>query len=109
VMLRAIIVDDEDLARRGMRTLLEQAGDVEVVGEYGNGREAIDAIRTLEPDLAYLDVQMPGKTGFDVIEAIEGTHCPHVVFVTAFDKYAVQAFEAHALGARTRGRRELPG
>lgn len=97
MILRAIVVDDEDLARRGMRTLLERAGDVEVVGEYGNGREAIDAIRTLEPDLAYLDVQMPGKTGFDVIEAIEGPHCPHIVFVTAFDKYAVQAFEAHAL------------
>lgn len=96
-MLRTIIVDDEDLARRGMRTLLEQAGDVEIVGECGNGREAIDAIHTLEPDLAYLDIQMPGKTGFDVIDAIEGPHCPHIVFVTAFDKYAVRAFEVHAL------------
>jgi two-component system LytT family response regulator len=96
-MLRTIIVDDEELARRGMRNLLEQVDDVEIVGEYGNGREAIEAIRTLEPDLAYLDIQMPGKTGFDVIEAIDTAHCPHIVFVTAFDDYAIRAFEVHAL------------
>lgn len=96
-MLRTIIVDDEELARRGMRALLEQVGDVEIVGECTNGREAIEAIRTLEPDLAYLDVQMPGKTGFDVIDDIEGSRCPHIVFVTAFDQYAVRAFEVHAL------------
>jgi two-component system LytT family response regulator len=96
-MLRTIIVDDEELARRGLRTLLEQVNDVEIVGEYQNGREAIEAIRTLEPDLAYLDIQMPGKSGFDVIEAIEAPHCPHIVFVTAFNNYAIQAFEVHAL------------
>jgi two-component system, LytTR family, response regulator len=96
-MLRTIIVDDEELARRGIRDLLEQVEDVEIVGEYGNGREAIEAIRALEPDLAYLDVQMPGKDGFDVIAAIEAPHCPHIVFVTAFDDYAIRAFEVHAL------------
>ena len=96
-MLRTIIVDDEALARRGMRELLEHVADVEIVGECGNGREAIEAIRALEPDLAFLDIQMPGKSGFDVIGAIEGPHCPHIVFVTGFDSYAVQAFEVHAL------------
>lgn len=95
--MRAIIVDDEELARRGMRTLLDSVDDVEIVQECVNGREAIEAIRTLEPDLAYLDIQMPGKTGFDVIDAIQGQRCPHIVFVTAFDKYAVRAFEVHAL------------
>jgi two-component system, LytTR family, response regulator len=95
--LRTIIVDDEELARRGLRTLLEQDGDVEIVRECSNGREAIEAIQALEPQLAYIDIQMPGKSGFDVIAAIEQQKCPHVVFVTAFDEYAVQAFEVRAL------------
>jgi two-component system, LytTR family, response regulator len=95
--LRTIIADDEELGRSGLRVLLEQIEDVEIVRECVNGREAIEAIRELQPDLAYLDIQMPGKTGFDVIDAIEGPRCPHIVFVTAFDKYAVQAFEVHAL------------
>jgi two-component system LytT family response regulator len=95
--LRTIIVDDEELARRGIRTLLEQDGDVEIVRECCNGREAIEAIHTLELDLVYLDIQMPGKTGFDVIAAIEQPKCPHIVFVTAFDDFAIRAFEVHAL------------
>ena len=95
--VRAIIVDDEDLARRGIRALLKRAGDVEIVSECGNGEEAIRAINAAEPELVYLDIQMPGKTGFDVIGALPETKCPHVIFVTAFDRFAIKAFEIHAL------------
>jgi two-component system LytT family response regulator len=95
--MRAIIVDDEDLARRGIRALLKRAGDVEIVSECGNGEEAIRAINAAEPELVYLDIQMPGKTGFDVIGALPETKCPHVIFVTAFDRFAVRAFEINAL------------
>jgi two-component system LytT family response regulator len=95
--MRAIIVDDEELARRGIRALLNRAGDVEIVSECGNGEEAIKAISAAEPDLVYLDIQMQGKTGFDVIAALPKNKCPHVIFVTAFDRFAVRAFEIHAL------------
>jgi two-component system, LytTR family, response regulator len=95
--MRAIIVDDEELARRGIRTLLQRAGDVEIVSECGSGEEAIGAISAAAPELVYLDIQMPGKTGFDVIAALPETICPHVIFVTAFDRFAVRAFEIHAL------------
>jgi two-component system LytT family response regulator len=95
--MRAIIVDDEELARRGIRALLKRAGDVEIVSECGNGEDAIRAISAAEPELVYLDIQLQGKTGFDVIAALPKTKCPHVIFVTAFDRFAVQAFEIHAL------------
>ncbi len=95
--IRAIIVDDEELARRGIRALLKRAGDVEIVSECGSGEEAIRAISATEPELVYLDIQMQGKTGFDVIAALPKTKCPHVIFVTAFDRFAVRAFEIHAL------------
>ena len=95
--MRAIIVDDEDLARRGIRALLKRAGDVEIVSECGSGEEAIRAIGATQPELMYLDIQMPGKTGFDVIGALPEAKCPHVIFVTAFDRFAVRAFEIHAL------------
>jgi two-component system, LytTR family, response regulator len=95
--MRAIIVDDEELARRGIRALLKRAGDVEVVSECGDGEEAIRAISAAEPELVYLDIQMQGKTGFDVIAALPKTKCPHVIFITAFDRFAVRAFEIHAL------------
>jgi two-component system LytT family response regulator len=95
--IRALIVDDEDLARRGLRGLLRRADDVQIVGECRNGREAIEAITQSEPDLVFLDVQMPGKTGFDVIADIEEAKCPFVIFVTAFDKFALRAFDVHAL------------
>ena len=95
--MRAVIVDDEELARRGIRTLLQRAGDVEVVSECGNVGEAIRAISAMEPELVYLDVQLQGNTGFDIIAALPGTKCPHVIFVTAFDRFAVRAFEIHAL------------
>ena len=95
--MRAIIVDDENLARRGIRALLERAGDVEIVSECGSGEEAIRAISAEEPELVYLDIQMQGKTGFDVIAALPEAVCPHVIFVTAFDRFAIRAFEIHAL------------
>jgi two-component system LytT family response regulator len=94
--MRAIIVDDEELARRGVRALLKRAGDVEIVSECGSCEEAIRAISAAEPELVYLDIQMQGKTGFDVIAALPKTLCPHVIFVTAFDRFAVRAFEIHA-------------
>jgi two-component system LytT family response regulator len=95
--MRAIIVDDEELARRGIRALLQRAGDVEIVSECDSGGEAIRAISAAAPELVYLDIQMQGKTGFDVIAALPKTKCPHVIFVTAFDRFAVRAFEIHAL------------
>jgi two-component system LytT family response regulator len=95
--IRAIIVDDEELARRGIRALLKRAGDVEIVSECGDCEEAVRAISAAEPELVYLDIQMQGKTGFDVIAALPKNKCPHVIFVTAFDRFAVRAFEIHAL------------
>jgi two-component system LytT family response regulator len=95
--IRTLIVDDEDLARRGLRTLLRHADDVEILKECRNGREAVEAIAHSEPDLVFLDIQMPGKTGFEVIAEIDEEKCPYVIFVTAFDKFALQAFDVHAL------------
>lgn len=95
--IRAIIVDDEPLARRGVRQLLESHHDVEVVAEARNGREAIHAIRELKPNLLFLDVQMPELDGFDVLREIGAASMPAVIFVTAHDEFAVRAFDAHAL------------
>jgi two-component system LytT family response regulator len=95
--IRTLIVDDEPLARSRIRELLDTQPDIEVTGECGNGREAIAAIGADHPDLVYLDVQMPEITGFEVLEALERTEAPAVVFVTAFDQFAVRAFEVHAL------------
>ncbi|MBZ5722060.1 MAG: LytTR family transcriptional regulator DNA-binding domain-containing protein [Acidobacteriia bacterium] len=95
--MRVVIVDDEELARRGIKTRLLRAGDAEIVAECSNAREAIEAIRRTLPDLVFLDVQMPGKTGFDVLEAIGGDAFPRVIFVTAHDRFAIRAFEANAL------------
>ena len=95
--MRVVIVDDEELARRGIKTRLLRAGDNEIVAECSNGREAIEAIRRTSPDLVFLDVQMPGKTGFDVIEAIGSRLFPHVIFVSAHDRFAVRAFEVNAV------------
>jgi two-component system LytT family response regulator len=95
--IRTLIVDDEDLARRGLRSLLRRAEDVEILAECRSGREAIEAIRRLEPDLVFLDIQMPGKNGFEVISEIEEEKCPYVIFVTAYDKFALRAFDVHAL------------
>jgi two-component system LytT family response regulator len=94
--LRAMIVDDEELARRGLRVRLERA-DVLVVGECANGPEALAMIPTLAPDLVLLDIQMPEMSGLEVAAVLEAETRPHVIFVTAFDEYAIRAFEVHAL------------
>ena len=94
-MIRVVIVDDEPLARRGIRQLLAAHGDVEVVGEARNGREAVPMLDALTPDLVFLDVQMPELDGFEVLRRI--THRPDVIFVTAYDTFAVRAFESRAL------------
>jgi two-component system, LytTR family, response regulator len=97
VRIRTVIADDEELARRGLRALAQRCEDLELICECSNGREAVEAILRHRPDLVFLDVQMPGKTGFDVISAIAGGQRPHVVFVTAYDNFALRAFEVHAL------------
>jgi two-component system, LytTR family, response regulator len=95
--LRVLIVDDEPVARRRLRRLLRTVPDVEVAGESGDGRSAVTAIRALAPDVVLLDVQMPELDGFEVLQALAGEPLPAVIFVTAFDRYALRAFEVHAL------------
>lgn len=96
--IRVLIVDDEPLARRGVRLLLEEDPEVEIVGECAHGDAAVDAIQRLAPDLLFLDVQMPGMDGFQVLRALPPDALPSaVVLVTAYDRYALQAFDAHAL------------
>ena len=95
--LRTLIVDDEALARRGLRMRLEKHADVEILGECRNGRESLASIPELEPDLVFLDIQMPGFDGFDVVRSMQGDDMPMVVFATAFDHFAVKAFEVHAV------------
>jgi two-component system LytT family response regulator len=96
---RTIIVDDEPLARKGLNIRLQNFNDIEVIAQCNNGREAIEAIRAYQVDLMFLDIQMPGLNGFQVIEEIanQGLKMPMVVFATAFDQYAIKAFEVHAL------------
>lgn len=95
--IRALIVDDEPLAREKIRTLLERDVEVEVVGECGDGRTAAAAIIESDPDLVFLDVQMPEMDGFAALEALGGRSAAVIVFVTAYDEYALKAFEVHAL------------
>ena len=95
--IRAVIVDDEPLARRRIRNLLAQAEDVEVVAECANGEDAIRAIEESPPDLLFLDIQMPELDGFDVLQAVGVGRVPVVIFVTAYDQFALRAFEVHAL------------
>lgn len=95
--IRTLIVDDEPIAREGVRVQLAKDARVEVVGECGNGLEAVAAIRELSPALVFLDVQMPGMNGFEVVEAIGAEAMPAVVFVTAYDKYALHAFDVSAV------------
>ena len=96
-MIRALIVDDEPLARRGIRQLLEAYDDITVVGECRNGRDALAAFDSLAPDLVFLDIQMPELDGFEVLRARGAARMPYVIFVTAYDEFAVKAFETHAL------------
>jgi two-component system LytT family response regulator len=100
--LRVLIADDEPLARERLRFLLSADEEIEVAGECRNGREAIAALRESQVDVLFLDIQMPGKDGFDVIEQIGAVHMPITVFVTAHNQYAVQAFEVHALDYLTK-------
>ena len=95
--IRTIIVDDEPLARRGLRQLIEPHSDLKIIAEARNGIEAITAVRTMKPDLMFLDVQMPEPDGFGVLKEIWSENMPLVVFVTAYDDFAVRAFDAHAL------------
>jgi two-component system, LytTR family, response regulator len=96
-LIRVLIVDDEPLARGVLREMLESDPEVEIVGECANGKEAVEAIKELGPDLLFLDIQMPEMGGFEVLDALSEGQTPHLVFVTAYDQYAVRAFEVHAL------------
>jgi two-component system, LytTR family, response regulator len=95
--IRVLIVDDEPLGVKGVRSLLLDETDVEVVGECFDGKTAVQAIRDLHPDLVFLDVQMPGLDGFEVIEELAEPEIPLIIFVTAFDHYSLKAFAVHAL------------
>lgn len=95
--IRALVVDDEPFARERVMSLLSQEPDVEVIGQCSDGSQAVAAIQTQNPDLVFLDVQMPGRSGFEVIEDVGADRMPTVVFVTAYDQYALRAFEVHAL------------
>jgi len=97
VSLRVLLVDDEAPARRRLRSLLVGRADVEIAGEAANGLEAVDAIRSLAPSLVLLDVQMPGMDGFEVVETIGPGAMPPVVFVTAYDEFALRAFDIEAV------------
>lgn len=96
-MIRTLIVDDEPLARRGIRAHLANERDVAIIAECRNGQEAVTAIKQQSPDLVFLDVQMPELDGFEVLAAIGAKRMPAVIFVTAYDKYALRAFEVQAL------------
>ncbi|NVD73988.1 response regulator [Duganella sp. BJB488] len=93
--MRALLIDDERLARAELRRLLAAHPEVEIVGEAANAADGIQQINALKPDLVFLDVQMPGGSGFDMLAALE--EAPEVIFTTAFDQYALQAFEVNAL------------
>jgi two-component system LytT family response regulator len=95
--LRVVIVDDEPLVRRGLRTLLEQEADITIVAEARNGIEALAAIAEHDPNIVFLDVQMPGMDGFEVLARIPAASRPSIIFVTAFDEYAIRAFDVHAV------------
>jgi two-component system, LytTR family, response regulator len=95
--VRALIVDDEPLARRGVLVRLRKFKDVEIVGECADGRTAVEKILSLSPDVVFLDVQMPGMDGFEVLRSLPKDHLPGVIFLTAYEQHALRAFEVHAL------------
>lgn len=95
--MRALIVDDEPLARRGLALRLRRINDIEIVGECENGFDALEKITQLSPDVVFLDVQMPGMNGFDVLRSLPRQKLPAVIFLTAYEEHAVRAFEVHAL------------
>ncbi|HEY4148479.1 MAG TPA: response regulator [Chitinophagaceae bacterium] len=94
-MIKAIIIDDERLARNELKKLLMDFPEIEVVAEGANANEGLEKIETINPDLVFLDIQMPGKTGFDMLAELD--KAPHVIFTTAYDEYALRAFEVNAL------------
>ena len=96
-VIRTVVIDDEPLAREGLRVRLAREEDIEIVGEAADGPSAVDAILALRPDLVFLDVQIPGFDGFDVVGRTASTYLPTIIFVTAYDRYALRAFEVHAL------------
>lgn len=96
-MIRTVIVDDEPLARQGLHARLEGHADVEIIGEAHDGPHAVETILRARPDLVFLDIQMPGCDGFEVVEQVADTYLPIFIFVTAYDQYALRAFDAHAL------------
>ena len=95
--LRTIIVDDEPLARRLMRTMLSDIEEIELVAECRNGREALAAVQGFQPDLVLLDIKMPGMSGFDVVRELQADIMPMVIFCTAYQRYALDAFDLHAV------------
>lgn len=95
-MLKVLIVDDEPLARENLRVLLEDEGEIEIVGECANAIEALGAVHKLRPDVLFLDIQMPRISGLEMVGMLDPDQRPYVVFLTAFDEYAVKAFEEHA-------------
>lgn len=95
--MRALIVDDEPLARRGVSLRLRKFVDIEIVGECGDGLSAVEKILDLSPDIVFLDVQMPGMDGFEVLRALPKDNLPAVIFLTAYEQHALKAFEVHAL------------
>src|SRR5262245_12883876 len=95
--VRVLIVDDEAVARRRIKRLLGAESNVAIVGECGDGASALRSIAAERPDIVFLDVQMPELDGFDVVQAIPAERLPAVVFVTAFDRYALRAFDVHAI------------
>jgi len=102
VRIKALIVDDEPLARDRIRELLKEHPEVEVIGEARNGQEAIAAVANHNPDLVFLDVQMPDLDGFDVLRNLDVERLPVIIFVTAYDQYALRAFDVHAVDYLTK-------
>lgn len=96
-MIRAVLVDDEPPARRKLRHLLASEIDISIVGEAGSGAEAVELLNRVQPDLAFLDIQLPDCTGFDVVESLQARDRTHLIFITAHDSYAVKAFEVSAV------------
>lgn len=95
--LRVLIVDDDPLARRGVQRLLDRGGNTQVIGECADARQAIAIVARLKPDVVLLDIEMPGDDGFSVADALKSNEAPYIIFVTAYDRYAVDAFRHHAL------------
>lgn len=95
--IKTLIVDDEPLARERVKRFLRDETDIDIIGECGNGSQAVKTVKQSKPDLVFLDIQMPEKNGFEVVKALDPKSLPTVIFVTAYDQYALQAFDVHAL------------